>query len=53
MQLSLTAELALLPVPQPSFMAPEVHKKKPYDTQADVFSAGCTFFELMTLEPAY
>ena len=35
------------------FIAPEVVKGLSYDSKADVWSMGCTFYEILTLTPPF
>lgn len=35
------------------FAAPELLKQKSYDSKSDIYSLGCTFYEVMTLRSAY
>lgn len=37
----------------PSYMAPEILQKKNYNCNVDIWSLGCTLYELCTLKPAF
>jgi len=48
--LDTTMEMAMTRVGTPSYCSPEVASGEPYTNKTDIFSAGATLFELMTLE---
>lgn len=45
--------MAQTAVGTPLYVAPEVVKGMPYDSRADVWSMGCTFYEILTLTPPF
>ena len=51
--LQFTQDLAQTAVGTPLYVAPEVVKGVGYDAKADVWSMGCTFYEILTLNPPY
>lgn len=46
--LEYTQEMAKTAVGTPLYVAPEVIMGKNYDAKADVWSLGCTFYEIIT-----
>ena len=51
--LQFTQDLAQTAVGTPLYVAPEVVKGVGYDAKADVWSMGCTFYEILTLSPPF
>lgn len=51
--LQFTQDLAQTAVGTPLYVAPEVVKGVGYDAKADVWSMGCTFYEILTLNPPF
>ena len=51
--LQFTQDMAQTAVGTPLYVAPEVVKGMPYDSRADVWSMGCTFYEILTLTPPF
>jgi len=37
----------------PYYASPEVWKDKPYDEWSDIWSLGCVFYEMITLQPPF
>ena len=48
--LQFTQDMAQTAVGTPLYVAPEVVKGLSYDSKADVWSMGCTFYEIYCLE---
>ncbi|CCD15403.1 unnamed protein product [Trypanosoma congolense IL3000] len=48
-----TTELARTRVGTPCYCSPEIVSGEPYSSKTDIFSAGATFFELLTRERAF
>lgn len=46
----LNDEMAKSLVGSPHFMAPEIHKRQPYDEKSDIWSLGCILFQISTLQ---
>ena len=51
--LQFTQDLAQTAVGTPLYVAPEVVKGVGYDSKADVWSMGCTFYEILTFSPPF
>ena len=51
-KLAKTTEMATTYCGTPRYIAPEVCRNEPYNRPADMYSMGCIFYELITLEPA-
>ena len=51
--LQFTQDMAQTAVGTPLYVAPEVVKGVSYDAKADVWSMGCTFYEIITLTPPF
>ena len=51
--LQFTQDLAQTAVGTPLYVAPEVVKGVGYDAKADVWSMGCTFYEIIMLTPPF
>jgi NIMA (never in mitosis gene a)-related kinase 1/4/5 len=47
--LSCTSDVAKTVVGTPYYMSPEVCENKPYSSKSDIWSLGCLFYELVTL----
>ena len=45
--------MAQTAVGTPLYVAPEVVKGVNYDAKADVWSLGCTFYEILTFTPPF
>lgn len=45
--------MAQTAVGTPLYVAPEVIKGLQYDSKADVWSLGCTFYEVITFTPPF
>ena len=48
-----TMSLAKTVVGTDIYIAPEIFGRMPYNEKADVWSLGCTFYELASLQPAF
>lgn len=51
--LQFTQDMAQTAVGTPLYVAPEVVKGCNYDAKADVWSLGCTFYEILTFTPPF
>lgn len=51
--LQFTQDMAQTAVGTPLYVAPEVVKGINYDAKADVWSLGCTFYEILTFTPPF
>ncbi|EPY24834.1 protein kinase [Strigomonas culicis] len=48
-----TCQLVNTRIGTPSYVSPEIAMAEPYTYKTDIFSAGATFYEVMTLERAF
>ena len=48
-----SSELIMTMVGTPYYLAPEIILGIGYTTQADIWSVGCVFYELLTLKPLF
>ena len=51
--LQFTQDIAQTAVGTPLYVAPEIIKGLEYDAKADVWSLGCTFYEILTFTPPF
>lgn len=51
--LDFTQDMAQTAVGTPLYVAPEIVCGNNYNTKADVWSLGCTFYEILTFSPPF